>query len=85
MLQTKVPPAEDLNPQEASEWLEALDQIIDEAGPDRAAFLLDRLTGRAGTFGAAPPYRTNTPYVKYRRRGGRRSRFPGRPLRSNAV
>jgi pyruvate dehydrogenase E1 component len=63
MLQTKVQPAEDLNPEETAEWLQALDQIIDEAGPDRAAFLLDRLVNRARTFGAAPPYQTNTPYV----------------------
>ncbi len=63
MLQTKKTPAEDLNPQETAEWLQALDQILDEAGPDRAAFLLDRLANRAGVFGAAPQYRTNTPYV----------------------
>ena len=63
MLQTKVAPAEDLNPQETVEWLQALDQIIDEAGPDRASFLLERLVNRARIFGAAPPYRTNSPYV----------------------
>jgi pyruvate dehydrogenase E1 component len=63
MLQTKKTPVEDLNPRETAEWLEALDQILDEAGPDRAAFLLDRLTNRAGVFGAALQYRTNTPYV----------------------
>jgi pyruvate dehydrogenase E1 component len=63
MLQTKVPSAEDLNPQETAEWLQALDQIIDEAGPDRASFLLERLVNRARTFGAAPQYRSNTPYV----------------------
>jgi pyruvate dehydrogenase E1 component len=63
MLQPKASPAEDLNPQETAEWLQALDQIIDEAGPDRASFLLDRLLNRAGTYGAAPPYRINTPYL----------------------
>ncbi len=31
----------DLNPQETSEWVEALDEIIDQAGPDRAVFLLN--------------------------------------------
>ena len=30
----------DLNPRETSEWIEALDQILDQEGPDRAAFLL---------------------------------------------
>ncbi|HVX65927.1 MAG TPA: pyruvate dehydrogenase (acetyl-transferring), homodimeric type [Bryobacteraceae bacterium] len=63
MLQTKVQPAEDLNPEETAEWLQALDQIVDEAGPDRASFLLNRLVNRARTFGAAPAYHTNTPYV----------------------
>ena len=27
----------DLNPQETAEWVESLDQVIDQAGPDRAA------------------------------------------------
>ena len=31
----------DLDPQETAEWVEALDQVIDQAGPDRAAYLLD--------------------------------------------
>ena len=63
MLQTKMPPADDLNPQETQEWLAALDQIIDEEGPDRASFLLDRLVGRARACGASPQYCVNTPYV----------------------
>ena len=37
----------DLDPQETAEWVEALDQVIDEAGPDRAAYLLERLGERA--------------------------------------
>jgi pyruvate dehydrogenase E1 component len=52
-----------LNPQETAEWLEALDQLIDEAGPDRASYLLDRLAGRARAAGAAPQYAVNTPYI----------------------
>ena len=40
MLKTKEERLSDLNPQETSEWLEALDQIVDEAGPDRASYLL---------------------------------------------
>ncbi|MGE5646031.1 MAG: pyruvate dehydrogenase (acetyl-transferring), homodimeric type [Acidobacteriota bacterium] len=63
MLQTKAPAVEDLNPQETAEWLEAFDQVVDELGPDRAAFLLERLTDRAQSSGAAPLYRTNTPYL----------------------
>ena len=40
MLKTKEERPADLNPQETSEWLEALDQVVDEAGPDRASYLL---------------------------------------------
>jgi pyruvate dehydrogenase E1 component len=63
MLQTKTPQAEDSNPQETAEWVAALDQVLDEAGPERAAYLLDRLAGRARAAGSAPRYVVNTPYV----------------------
>jgi len=63
MLKTKVEPQEDLDPQETAEWLEALDQIVDEVGPDRASYLLQRLMDRAATFGVTAPLRLNTPYV----------------------
>jgi pyruvate dehydrogenase E1 component len=53
----------DLDPQETAEWVEALDQVIDEAGPDRAAYLLERLTDRAQVNGAELSIRQNTPYV----------------------
>jgi pyruvate dehydrogenase E1 component len=63
MLKAKVQAPDDLNPQETSEWMEALDEIIDEAGPDRASYLLDRLMERAANFGVNPPLRWNTPYI----------------------
>src|SRR5215212_10949217 len=53
----------DLDPTETAEWVEALDQVIDEAGPDRAAYLLQRLTDRANTSGADIPVQLNTPYM----------------------
>jgi pyruvate dehydrogenase E1 component len=53
----------DLNPQETAEWVESLDQVIDQAGPDRAAYLLEQLTGRARTEGADLPIHLNTPYI----------------------
>jgi pyruvate dehydrogenase E1 component len=53
----------DLNPQETSEWAEALDQVLDESGPDRAAYLLDKLSERARAGGADLPIHLNTPYV----------------------
>src|SRR6266852_6202028 len=53
----------DLDPQETSEWLQALDQVVEEAGPDRASFLLDRLAERARNVGVELPIQHNTPYI----------------------
>jgi pyruvate dehydrogenase E1 component len=63
MLKTKDEPRTDLNPQETSEWLEALEQVLDEAGPDRAAYLLDTLLERASNSGVSVPSKINTPYM----------------------
>lgn len=62
MLKSKLESREDLNPQETAEWIEALDQIVDEAGPDRAAYLLRKLRDRAVSFGASGIDRFTTPY-----------------------
>ncbi len=62
MLKSKMESREDLNPQETAEWIEALDQIVDEAGPDRAAYLLRKLRDRAVSFGASGIDRFTTPY-----------------------
>src|SRR3954447_26226630 len=53
----------DLDPQETAEWVEALDQVMDDAGPNRAAYLLERLTERAQGNGAELPIQLNTPYI----------------------
>jgi pyruvate dehydrogenase E1 component len=53
----------DLDPRETAEWLEALDQIVDGSGPDRATFLLEKLAERARANGVAVPIRTTTDYV----------------------
>ncbi len=63
MLKVKLEASDDLNPQETSEWIEALDEIIDEVGPDRASYLLERLMERAGNLGVQVPLRWNTPYM----------------------
>ena len=52
----------DLDPQETSEWVEALNQVLEDAGPDRAAFLLEQLNERARLAGADLPIQMNTPY-----------------------
>ncbi|MCC6391059.1 MAG: pyruvate dehydrogenase (acetyl-transferring), homodimeric type [Bryobacterales bacterium] len=48
---------------ETSEWIEALDQVMDEAGAERARFLLEKLRERAADLGLAIPARPNTPYI----------------------
>ncbi|HEU0119087.1 MAG TPA: pyruvate dehydrogenase (acetyl-transferring), homodimeric type [Bryobacteraceae bacterium] len=63
MLKLKVETHADLDPQETGEWLEALDQIIDQAGPDRAKYLLEALVRKAAINGVEPPITTVGPYV----------------------
>jgi pyruvate dehydrogenase E1 component len=55
--------SEDLNPQETTEWLEAFDEILEEAGTPRAAYLLDRLTNHAAHYGVTAKQQLNTPYI----------------------
>jgi pyruvate dehydrogenase E1 component len=63
MHQTATERTVDLDPRETAEWIEALDQIVDEAGPDRVNFLLDKLTERARDNGVQVPIRTTTDYI----------------------
>ncbi|MFT4103845.1 MAG: pyruvate dehydrogenase (acetyl-transferring), homodimeric type, partial [Burkholderiaceae bacterium] len=48
---------------ETTEWLDALEAVIDREGPERAHFLLERLTELARRSGAHIPYSANTEYV----------------------
>jgi pyruvate dehydrogenase E1 component len=63
MLKANTQTGEDLYPQETAEWLEALDQVLDEAGPERTSFLLERLLERARRSGVVFRQSLNTPYV----------------------
>src|ERR1700730_12355401 len=63
MLATKLVTSEDPNTQETSEWLEALDGVVEEGGTDRIAYLLDRLTERAALYGVQTPNVLKTPYI----------------------
>ncbi len=63
MLKKKAETSEDLNPRETSEWIEALDEVIDVAGPDRAGYLMERLINHAATFGVQAAQHRNTPYI----------------------
>jgi len=63
MLGTKLETGEDLNPQETSEWLEALDGVVEEHGIERASYLLDRLVDRTARLGAPRISKVTTPYI----------------------
>ena len=63
MITTKPEIQVDVNAQETSEWLEALDQVVDEAGPKRASELLQQLMARAAQLGVTASLRLNTPYI----------------------
>jgi pyruvate dehydrogenase E1 component len=63
MLKTKEERQNDLDPQETAEWLEALEQIVDESGPGRAAYLLETLLNHAAAAGVSVPSKLNTPYL----------------------
>ena len=63
MPDTKPLSAGDQDPQETSEWLDALDEVVDEAGPDRAAYILEKVLERARRLGAEPRTAVETDYV----------------------
>lgn len=48
---------------ETQEWLDALDAVIDNEGPERAHYLLERLIDKARRSGANLPYDASTAYV----------------------
>ena len=55
--------ADDLDPIESREWQEAILDVIERDGADRAHFLLDRAVQRARAAGARLPFSARTPYV----------------------
>lgn len=48
---------------ETSEWLDALESVIDSEGPDRAHYLMERMMDLARRRGANIPFSSNTAYV----------------------
>jgi len=53
----------DIDAQETREWLEALQSVVAEAGPERARFLLSRLSAASRQWGIDWHDARNTPYV----------------------
>lgn len=55
--------SKDPDQQETQEWLDALDGVIRQEGPERAGQLIDHLIEAARLRGAEVPFSANTPYV----------------------
>ena len=53
----------DYDPQETQEWLEALESVLDNEGPERAHYLISQLITQARLAGADAPFGTTTPYL----------------------
>ena len=53
----------DIDPQETQEWLESIDDALEEHGYERARFLLEELVDYAQAKGARLPFNTNTPFI----------------------
>ena len=61
-LTTRLTP-EDLDPLETGEWLEALDAVVREDGPERAQQLIEAVVDRARELGAPVEAGLSTPYT----------------------
>jgi len=57
------PPVDDPDAQETQEWLEALAGVIEQEGPERAHFLIEKLVERARREGINLPYKATTAYL----------------------
>ncbi|MDJ0821765.1 MAG: pyruvate dehydrogenase (acetyl-transferring), homodimeric type [Paracoccaceae bacterium] len=54
--------AQDIDPIESQEWQEAIEDVIQRDGADRAHYLLDKAVQQARAAGAALPFSATTPY-----------------------
>ncbi len=54
---------DDLDPQETREWLDALEVVLEEDGPERGHYLLESLIEKARRSGAYLPYAATTAYL----------------------
>ena len=53
----------DTDPQETKEWIESIEDALEEHGYERTQFLLQTLISYAQTKGSRLPFNTNTPYI----------------------
>ena len=54
---------QDIDHQETQEWLEALEVVLENEGPERAHFLLEQLIDQLRRSGVNLPHSSNTAYV----------------------
>ncbi len=54
---------QDADPGETQEWLQALDGVIRNEGPERAAYLIDQQISHARVNGVSQPFHAETPYI----------------------
>ncbi|AWM37282.1 Pyruvate dehydrogenase E1 component [Gemmata obscuriglobus] len=54
---------DDVDPQETTEWLDAMEAVLKHGGPERAKFLLETLIAATERGGAKMPGGITTPYV----------------------
>ena len=57
------PASADVDPQETSEWIDALEGVITQEGADRAHYLIEKLISQAREDGTDIPYSANTEYI----------------------
>ena len=60
---TNFKPIDDIDPLETSEWLESIDSVLAQHGPERAHYLLNKMIDFARRSGAYLPYSPNTAYL----------------------
>ena len=53
----------DIDPDETQEWIDSLDQVVEQEGPDRARYLLFKILKRARQLHVGLPALTQTRYV----------------------
>ncbi len=69
-------PFDDIDPIETTEWLESIDSVLTQHGPERAHFLLNKMIDFARRSGAYLPYSPNTAYLNTIATG-RQPEYPG--------
>ena len=53
----------DIDPQETQEWLDALEAVLENEGPERAHYLLEQLIDKARRTGVYLPFKATTAYL----------------------